>query len=227
MAIIICLIFLTSLCESDYIEFCNPGDEITFPTALGGYFTFPMGFYYDNGDYLTDADIPLTFALTPSADLGGTTTTLYTDSNGCVYSSSDFYAVTTGTFQVVMTSPGYTSYTSDYFTVSSNVEQVVVSISSASYGVYQTFTVTVIAKNSAGDILEDGMTITLTETNGSTIQGTSSLANAGITTFSIYFTNTGAKTIQATCNGYSGTASTTTYDNVITINSVSPTVRIT
>ena len=227
MAILIGLILLASLCESSgSVVFCQTGGGIALPTAIGGYIVFSMGLADSNGNYLVLPDSTLFVSLTPSTALGGFTN-VYMSESGCGTTSSSIYVQTAGTFQVVIACSGFTSYTSDYFTVLLPVSTVVVSINSNSYGVYQSFTVTVTAKDSTGATTADGATITLTETGGSTIHGTTAASNAGVTTFSIYFTNTGLKTIQATCDGYSGSASTTTYNNVITISSVSPTVRIT
>lgn len=193
------LVFFLSISNSDYIDICTPGTSLAFPTYPNGFFYLSLGLFDCTGVSIATSGIPLSISLVPSGSLGGPST-LSTSSNGCITTSTDIYAISAGTFQLSVSSPEYTSFLSDQFTVlplgpstfslSSSIKTPTVNF---------LFALTASLQNSDGSTYTGDSSVTISSPNlAGSLSGYNTLL--GTVIFYVYFTANGDFTISATCS---------------------------
>ena len=100
--------------------------------------------------------------------------------------------------------------------ISNYVYTVLAAVDTASPSKNFAFTVTVTLKGEDSNLYMTSSTVTLSETSGATISGTSSTSSTnGVAQFSIYFSQAGSKTIRATCDSIYGDVSVNVLDQVL------------
>jgi hypothetical protein len=87
------------------------------------------------------------------------------------------------------------------------------------------FTVAVTISDSNSATTTDSCAVTLSESGGATVSGTASLTFTGSSTFTIYLSSTGSKTIVATCGTVTGNSVITVMSDYLKITSYTPLVN--
>ena len=184
------------------------------------------GTFYVNaklyGSLLPDwtSGVTITLSLDTNSAMTGT---LSAQTNGwgeAVF--TDVRSVYRGDWYMMASASGYsTGYTSRFTITTGNTafNSVAISINPSTVAQYLTFSVSVTVKDSNGSPMLNSCPMTIVESGGSTLYGSStSLTVTGSTSFSFYFTTAGSKTLTVNCYS-TGNQTMTVSENQLTITS--------
>lgn len=179
----------------------------------------------NDGSTLNQGVFTISFALTPSGTLTGTTSG---NTANRLLTISNLKVTTTGTYSLVASSSGLISATSSSFTISPiALTTVTLSTNNASPSAYISFTLTASLYDQSSNYWTTSSTVLITS-SPSYISGTLSATTlTGIASFSVYCTLSGSIIITATSGSKSGTTTLDCQKNQIKVLTVTPTVMFT
>lgn len=193
-------------------------------------FSVTVGVYDSAGSLIENSNqnYIITLSLTPSGTLSGVKT-LTTVSGTTTFTS--LRILSNGSFQITASCATLASIHSSQLTIENFAYSITIESSSVAPSVNFDFTLTVTIKGEDLELFVNSCTLSLTETGGDTIGGTTSLTTStGTASFTIFFATAGSKIIQATCPAsgpspeVSNTISVTVLSLALKIESVSPIV---
>ena len=208
----------------------QPGNSLTqFALAVGVYDNSGASLESNVGIY----SVTLSIAASPAASVSVSGTWTGSTAGG-VLAFSGLRVLSKGSFIISVSSSGLSSVSTSSFSVYNYVYTITLTSSSPTPTAYFSFTVSASLKGEDSQPYSGTCAISMVEAGGSTIFGTrSGTVTSGSAAFSIYFSNTGSKTIRATCPAsesspsISGSVTVDIQSLKLKITSLTPTVMTT
>ena len=167
--------------------------------------------------------VPVTLSLSPTTGVLYGTVTSSTDSG--TITLSGIRILSAGTFSIVVASPTMNSGSTIEYTIQNFLYSIAVTSSTSTPTAVFPFTITATLQGEDGNVFISSSTVTLSESGGSAISGTSSVsAVSGIATFSISFSSSGSKIIVATCGSITGRLTLYLNEAMLKVSAFTPTV---